>query len=153
MTVTRGDGENSSDWINAAEVYGAGAAGLEVRDGAFGEDGERITGVLPSVYFDFDTSYIKQSERTKLAQAVEHLKNNPNDRLLIEGNCDWRGTKEYNLALGDRRAESVLAYLSGIGVDTSRVQTVSLGDLNAAENSAESQMSQDRRADLVIIRK
>jgi len=154
LTVHRGEGtSNSSDWVNAEEVYGAGAAGLEVRDDAFSEEGgQRLAGIIPSVYFDFDTSYIKQTERVKLAQAAEYLKNNPNDRLLIEGNCDWRGTKEYNLALGDRRAKSVLSYLKGIGVDETRVETVSMGDLNAIENSTQKQMNQDRRADLIIVR-
>lgn len=140
------------DWIDPTTIYGADAADLAFRDSAFGEDGTRVEGLLPSVFFDFDTSGVKAAERPKLQQAAQHLQDNPGDKLLIEGNCDWRGTTEYNLTLGDRRADSVKQYLVNLGIDPSRIETLSHGDLNAEENASESQMAQDRRADLVIIR-
>ncbi len=92
------------------------------------------------------------SERGKIVEAAEYLKNNPNDKLLIEGYCDWRGTREYNLTLGDRRASGVKQYLLDQGVSPDRVQTLSNGDLKAEENASASAMKEDRRAGLVVIR-
>lgn len=152
-TVLGGRSGNSPDWIDSTDIYGEDASGLLSRSGSgFGEDGERFENILADIYFDYDTSFVKESERPKLVQAADHLQQNPNDRLLIEGNADWRGTTEYNMALGDRRANSVKQYLITLGIDPDRIQTVSHGDLNAIENAAESQMAEDRRADMVIIR-
>lgn len=144
-------GTNSSDWLNPQDIYGADAEDLSYRSDSFA-DGTRLENLLPDVYFQFNTAFLPETERAKVRQAAEHLRQNPNDRLLIEGNCDWRGTLEYNLALGDRRAGAVKQYLIDQGIDASRVETVSFGDQNAVENASETQMAQDRRADLVVIR-
>jgi peptidoglycan-associated lipoprotein len=109
-------------------------------------------GLLPTVYFDFDKSAIRQSERSKLQEAAAWLSSNPDKAILLEGHCDWRGTAEYNLGLGDRRAQAVKEYLQSLGVDLSRVETSSKGDLNAQENANASQMSQDRRVEIVVFR-
>ena len=109
-------------------------------------------GVLPTVYFDFDRSAIKKSEQPKLQQAASWLAANPGKSILLEGHCDWRGTAEYNLALGDRRAQAVKEYLKTIGVDPSRLETLSKGDLGAEEKASEAQMAKDRRVELVVIR-
>lgn len=109
-------------------------------------------GLLPTVYFDFDKSAIRADERAKLQEAAKWLSANPGKTLLLEGHCDWRGTAEYNLGLGDRRSQSVKGYLQSLGVDASRLETLSKGDLNAQENVAESQMAKDRRVELVVFR-
>ena len=137
------------DWVNATDIYGPGAAGLQMRDG--GIPGKYIEGVLPSVYFDFDQTFIRPDERYKIEQAAEHLRSNPDNRLLIAGHCDWRGTAEYNLSLGDRRANSVNQYLSNLGINQNRIETVSKGDLEAVTAGNESQMQEDRRSDLIVI--
>lgn len=111
----------------------------------------RTEGVLPSIYFDFDQDIIKDSERMKLPQAATYLQDNSNQKLLIEGFCDWRGTSEYNLALGDRRANAVKRYLNQMGIGPERIQTLSRGDLDAMVNGTKEQMAKDRRADLVIL--
>lgn len=116
------------------------------------EDENTIRGLLQPVFFAFNQSAIGSAERTKLQAAQAYLNENPNHSLLLEGHCDWRGTSEYNLGLGDRRANSALQYLTSLGVDTSRLQTLSKGDLEAVENADEATMSNDRRVDLVILK-
>ncbi len=145
-------GRPDIDWVNPVNVYGPDAAGLSGRDDAFGAEGTRMEDVLPDVYFDYDKASVRASERPKLQQAADYLRDNPDARLIVEGNCDWRGTREYNLALGDRRAGAVKQYLMDLGIDQARIETLSHGDLNATENAAEATMSQDRRADLIVVR-
>jgi peptidoglycan-associated lipoprotein len=147
-----GAGLNPSD-INTLDplLLDGSASGLEMRDGVI-EDANTIRGLLESVYFDFDQSAVKANERTKLAAAYEYLQLNPQQRLLLEGHCDWRGTAEYNLGLGERRANAAQQYLITLGIPANRIQTSSKGDLEAVENASDSQMAQDRRVDLVILK-
>lgn len=145
-------GEISSsrpDWVNTTDIYGPGARGLQIRDD--GIQGKHIEGILQSVLFDFDQTFIRPDERYKLNEAAEYLRSNPENSLLLEGHCDWRGTAEYNLSLGDRRANSVKQYLSNLGINPSRIETVSLGDLEAVTEGSESHMQEDRRTDLIVI--
>jgi peptidoglycan-associated lipoprotein len=106
-----------------------------------------------TVYFDFDSSAIKASEREKLKAAKDYLDKNPGYKLLLEGHCDWRGTAEYNLGLGDRRAAAARQYLESIGVASAKIEIRSKGDLDAIENAAEDQMAKDRRAEIIILKK
>lgn len=126
-------------------------SGLEMRSGVIETD-DMIRGLLEPVYFDFDKSGINASERVKLDAAIMYLDANPNHRLLLEGHCDWRGTGDYNLGLGDRRAGAAREYLETAGVSPSRIETSSKGDLEAVENGDETQMAQDRRVELVILK-
>jgi peptidoglycan-associated lipoprotein len=112
----------------------------------------QIRGELQSVYFSYDQSAIAGAERTKLDAAKAHLDSHPEQRLLIEGRCDWRGTGDYNLGLGDRRAAAAKQYLVTLGVPDTRIETLSKGDLEAAENASDDIMSKDRRAELVILK-
>ena len=127
---------------------------LEARAGGDGviDDGRTIRGLLQPVYFDFDRSDIKPSERAKLQAAKEYLENNPGTRLLLEGYADWRGTAEYNHALGDRRANAAKRYLQSIGVPADRLESNSKGSLEASKNADEATMARDRRAEVVIIK-
>jgi peptidoglycan-associated lipoprotein len=109
-------------------------------------------GVLESVFFAFDQSAIGPNERPKLAAAKAYLDANPGKRLLIEGRADWRGTAEYNLGLGDRRAQAAKQYLVTLGVPETSIEVLSKGDLEAAENASEDVMSKDRRAELVPLK-
>ncbi len=129
-----------------------GAAGEGLQDRNSGGDFSRqVRGQLQSVYFAFDQSHIRPSERAKAQAAASYLQSNPNKGILIEGYCDWRGTTEYNLGLGDRRASSVRSYLESLGINPSRVQVVSKGDLEAVVNGSSQQMAEDRRAELVVL--
>ena len=104
-----------------------------------------------TVYFDFDKSDIKASEREKLKIAKEYLDKNPTHRLILEGHADWRGTAEYNLSLGDRRANAAKKYIISIGASATRVETLSKGSLESSKNADDATMAKDRRVDLVVV--
>lgn len=124
---------------------------LEPRQGGMGPE-DQIRDLLQPIYFEFDRSTLGSSERDKAMAAADYLRNNPQHRLLVEGHCDWRGTTEYNLGLGDRRASSVRDFLASLGIDGSRVEVLSKGDLEATQGADDQQMGQDRRADLVVLK-
>jgi len=107
-------------------------------------------GFSPDVYFNYDEDSLSDDTRAKLARNAELLKTT---QLLvtIEGHADDRGTNEYNLALGDRRANAVRNYLTSLGVDESRLRTLSYGEERPVCTEVdESCWSQNRRAHMVI---
>lgn len=126
-------------------------SGLQQRTDDFDPNGiSRTLLAANTVYFDFDQFAIKASEREKLKLAKEYLDKNPTHRLVLEGHCDWRGTSEYNLSLGDRRAGAVKKYLLSIGVAADRLETLSKGSLEASKNADDATMAKDRRTDLLV---
>jgi len=111
-------------------------------------------GYLQDTFFDYDQADLRDDARTALAANAEWLKKFPSVQVLVEGHCDERGTNEYNLALGDRRANAAKEYLASLGVDSSRVRTVSYGEERQFCNeSAESCWQQNRRGHFVITAK
>jgi peptidoglycan-associated lipoprotein len=151
------DSVADSDMANGSSVNpdSLAAQGLESRDSSFDDisAANLERGILPSVYFEFDKSTLSVAERAKLAKAADYLKTNATRRVLVEGHCDWRGTAEYNLGLGERRAKAAKTYLASLGVEDSRIATVSKGDLEAVTNGTDDQMKEDRRADLLLLKK
>lgn len=103
-----------------------------------------------AIYFEYDNSSIQAQEREKLANVAKKLKSNPKAELLVVGRCDYHGTQEYNLALGDRRARSVNNYLTQLGVSKNQIKTLSKGSLEARANAEEKIAALDRRSDLVL---
>jgi peptidoglycan-associated lipoprotein len=89
--------------------------------------GQANTELSQIVYFAFDSSSLTPEARQILTRKVEVLRKYPQVKLVIEGHCDERGTAEYNLALGERRAQASAQYLVNLGVDASRISTVSYG--------------------------
>lgn len=152
MTAVR-SGMGDGDFVSGSDLDSLTGTGLEGRDPSMllGE-GDRIENLFAPVYFDFDQSFVRPADRGTLQQVASHMDANPADKLLVEGHCDWRGTTEYNMALGDRRAGSVVAYLQQLGVSPDRMETVSKGDLEAMTEATEEQMKTDRRGDLIIVR-
>ena len=126
---------------------------LTNRDPNILEDANTIRGLLQPVYFEFDRSSVKAAERPKLQAAKYYLDKNPQYRLLLEGHCDWRGTSEYNLGLGDHRASEAKKYLIQIGVSADKIETLSKGSEEAKKNADDATMSKDRRDELVILKK
>src|SRR6056297_1200894 len=84
--------------------------------------------VNENVYFGFDDASLTKKARQILREKVQWLRNHPDRDVLIEGHCDERGTKEYNMALGQRRAQSIKNYLVNAGIDPSRLETISYGE-------------------------
>ncbi|MEJ2084616.1 MAG: peptidoglycan-associated lipoprotein Pal [Acidobacteriota bacterium] len=108
-------------------------------------------GLIGDVYFDFDKYDLKSEARERLAKNAEFMKANPQFTFTIEGHCDDRGTAEYNLALGERRANSALNYLSSLGVSSSGIRTISYGEERPqCTEQAESCWWRNRRAHFVI---
>jgi peptidoglycan-associated lipoprotein len=83
--------------------------------------------VMNPVYFEFDQSALSDQARNTLVRNAEWLQGNPQVRVQVEGHTDERGTPEYNLALGERRATSVKSYLTSLGIDAGRLVTISYG--------------------------
>jgi peptidoglycan-associated lipoprotein len=102
------------------------------------------------IYFDFDRSELRSEAREVLNQKAELLREYPDIRVRIEGHCDERGTVEYNLALGERRAEAARQYLIDLGIDPDRMTTVSYGEERPAiPESNEAAWAQNRRDEFV----
>jgi len=103
-----------------------------------------------SVYFDYDKSGIKEEYDSMLMAHAAYLKLHPGIAKEIQGNCDERGSREYNLALGARRAEAVKRALELLGADGRKIKTVSFGsEKPVALGKDEESYSQNRRADIV----
>jgi len=103
-----------------------------------------------SVYFAFDSSELDAAVRGILDANAAWLMAHPGMSITIEGNCDERGTREYNLALGQRRADSVRDYLTAQGVSSGSMDTVSFGEERpACQGTGEACWAQNRRADIV----
>jgi peptidoglycan-associated lipoprotein len=107
-------------------------------------------GFSPDVYFDYDASSLSEEVRARLSSDAGILKSAHSLKLTLEGNCDERGTAEYNLALGDRRASAVKGYLDSLGVDPGRLQTISYGlERPVCTEHEESCWSKNRRVHLI----
>lgn len=163
MNPSRPGSGGGFDTLNPNSVGGAGfnsidANGLESRDSFSGDGsadgfgGNLVRGQLPSVYFGFNQSFVAENERYKLKEVAEYLTSNPNSKMIIEGYCDWRGTTEYNMALGDRRARSCKQFLESLGVSSSSIEILSKGDQEAINGGTAAQMAEDRRAEFVIVK-
>ncbi len=116
------------------------------------EFGEAVRGQFDTVFFGLDSSGIQPAERAKVERVADYLRRNPGVSILVEGHCCERGSAEYNLALGERRALAVRAYLVGLGVDPERIQTVSFGEERpAVQGTGEHILRQNRRAEFVVV--
>jgi peptidoglycan-associated lipoprotein len=128
----------------------------QVESGPLSGDLDQINraGYLKDSLFDYDKSDLRDDARTALSADAEWLRKYPSVQILIEGHCDERGTSEYNLALGDRRANASKEYLASLGIDSSRVRTVSYGkERPFCTTTSEDCWQQNRRGHFVITAK
>lgn len=110
-----------------------------------------LSKVKPSIYFDFDKFDIKSDYQPNINAFANYLKVDAKARLVVEGNADERGTTEYNLALGQKRAEAVRKALGALGVAANRVESISNGEEKPrAKGSNESAWAENRRADMML---
>lgn len=119
---------------------------------ALGRAGEEVRNMLAAmIHFDYDRSNIRPDDMGTLDQKVAVLQANPDLRIRVGGHCDERGSDEYNLALGNRRAQSTKQYLVSHGIDASRIETQSWGEERPlVDGHDESAWSQNRRAEFEI---
>jgi peptidoglycan-associated lipoprotein len=137
----------------------AGGAGSGASSGATtaqsgvtpGSQQDLVVNVGDRVFFDFNKSDLKPEARRTLERQAAWLKQYGNVKVTIEGHCDERGTREYNLALGERRANAAKDYLVSLGIPAARLSTISYGkERPAVLGSNEAAWSQNRRAVTVV---
>ncbi len=112
------------------------------------------TKLLKDIHFDFDKYEVRRVDEAILKENAAFLKNNPKMKVQIEGHCDERGTVEYNLALGERRANNAKQYLVSLGIPADRISTISYGKerpLDKGHN--EEAWAKNRRAHIVVLSK
>ena len=105
--------------------------------------------VVEPIYFALDRYAVGPAERAKLDAAVKWLADNPGKSLVLVGHCDWRGTAEYNLGLGENRANSVKRFLESKGADGMRLETLSKGSTDSKQGGSEAEWTKDRRVDFI----
>jgi len=111
---------------------------------------EHAAAGLQPIYFDFDRSFVRNDARAVMAANAEWLKANPKVKVKIEGNCDERGTKEYNQALGQRRAASAKKYLVDMGISAKRISLISYGkEKPVCGEDSEACWQKNRRDDFI----
>ena len=109
------------------------------------------TEALSDIFFDFDQYLLTEGAQNILQKNAEWLRSHPQARILIEGHCDERGTVEYNLALGERRAQSVKDYLSNLGISSDRISMISYGkEKPFVVGRSEESWAQNRRAHFLL---
>jgi peptidoglycan-associated lipoprotein len=124
-------------------------AGLDTFDGMIKDPAALAA---DTIHFAFDSAAIKKSEDANLATVAQALAGSANDKLLIEGNCDERGTEEYNRALGERRALAAREALAKLGVSPDRIRTISYGkDKPADPGHDEAAWGKNRRDDFILL--
>ncbi|HUP66553.1 MAG TPA: peptidoglycan-associated lipoprotein Pal [Thermoanaerobaculia bacterium] len=123
--------------------------------GTIDQVNERVQrlGYIRDVFFEYDSASLSADAQDALAVTASWLKTHPEFNVMIEGHTDERGTQQYNLALGDRRANIARDYLLTLGIPSNRVRTISYGEERPfAVGSNESAWSQNRRAHIVLMR-
>ena len=154
MTLSGCGSKKQTDQAMKAEVKGDAMGTEESLDSKpLGiSEGRTTEGMLP-VYFEFDSSDIRKDQVARIQVNADFInKNEKGYEIRIEGNCDPRGTNEYNMALGERRALSAKKYLVNLGVDEAKLSTVSYGEERLLlQGQDEMSWAQDRRDDFVVI--
>jgi len=145
--------KNSSDDLAMNDANnangGAQTAALD-QNGNFGgesEDGQKMASSKNTYYFDFDKSDIRDSDKPSIMAHANKLSSNPHKKIIVEGHTDPRGSREYNVALGEHRANAVSDLLQSNGAGSDQVRVVSYGaERLASTGRSESDYQQDRRA-------
>lgn len=148
---TSGVGAGAS--TTGTSIQGSAAGNATGNQGASGADSSLRDPRSPlsrrEIFYDFDSFVVKDEYKPLLEAHAAYLKRNRNARITVEGNTDERGSREYNLALGQKRAESVKRVLALLGVNEAQVETVSFGEEKPRDATAnENGWAQNRRCDL-----
>ena len=148
-------GAGSGSDINGQDISGESGSISGASEGKFEDLYTRCTDVnFAPVYFDLDSTVIKQGELAKIDAVVQHLTAKTDRVVVVEGNCDERGSSEYNMSLGENRAIIIRNYLVQSGITADRIQTRSYGsEKPAVEGHDESAWSKNRRGEFAIFQK
>jgi peptidoglycan-associated lipoprotein len=146
------DGGSGAAALSESELAGSLPRGSSLAQFRSGTLGSAEAGPLDDIFFGYDSFDLSAEARERLASNAEWLQANPGSRVEIEGHCDSRGTIEYNLALGARRASSVRDYLVSLGLPTDRVTTISYGkELPGCYAETAACWQQNRRTHFVLL--
>ena len=105
------------------------------------------------IHFDFDKYDIRPDARPQLEEIAAYMRANPADQVVIEGHCDERGTEEYNMALGERRAMAARSYLESLGIASDRLHTISFGKERPLDpRSDEQAWALNRRCEFKVVK-
>ena len=141
------NGTLSSNGANGAGNGQSSVAGVDLSGSA--ANGQGPVGVSRIVYFDFDSYSVKADAQPQIEAHAKFIKANPAAKVQLEGHTDERGGREYNLALGQKRAEAVRRSLGLLGVNDAQVEAVSYGkEKPAVEGNSESAFAQNRRVEI-----
>lgn len=148
-----GDEGFTTQALPGDDLYGDGrAVGAEVGEFGAGETPEALVG-RTTIYFDFDSAAIRADYSQVLAAHATHLAGNPNLKVRLEGHTDERGSREYNIGLGERRSQAVRRALMLQGVGAGQISTVSYGEERpAVTGSDEEAWAMNRRVEIVYLR-
>jgi peptidoglycan-associated lipoprotein len=147
VTTTDNATDDSANAVNDGNVDNEAGDDSAMRESGDKSNARGAFDSANNVYFDYDSSDIQTSQRATLEAKGAWLKANPNATITIEGHCDERGTSEYNLALGDRRAARAKSFLEKLGISGDRMETVSYGEEKpAVVGNNEKAWSKNRRA-------
>jgi peptidoglycan-associated lipoprotein len=145
--------KNTPD-VSAAPVKTAQENANRAAAKAEPKEKEQLTSALEKIYFNFDSSDLSEQARKTLANDADYLRKSNAAKLRIEGNCDERGSAEYNIALGEKRAEAAKKYLVTMGIPADRLATVSYGKEKPADpGHDESAWAKNRRDEFSILSK
>lgn len=159
-TVLVNTSEIRPDWIEEMDLSGQASVleeleqeGLEIRESVLVDPNVWGDPNSPkvTVRFDLDKWVVRPADQQLVEKASETLLENSEWRVLLTGYCDWRGTVEYNLTLGEKRANSVKDYLVSLGVFPDRIEILSRGDLDAIIEATPAQMADERRVEIIIV--
>lgn len=153
---TKGGGDSAitpAPPVNPGGDVGSSTTGIPLGQGHPGwQEDPSMPLKAQTIYFDYDKEAIKTSEQSKLEEVANYMKSHAEAALRVEGNCDERGTEEYNRALGERRALAAREYLVRLGIDAGRVDTISYGEDKPVDpGHTEAAWSKNRRDDFTVL--
>lgn len=145
--------QSAIDAANASYRHSAEASGLG-RDNGFDEQansaGSRVASNKKVYYFDFDSNAVHEADKSSVSAHANYLATHPNTKVMVEGHTDPRGSREYNVGLGERRSRAIANIMASEGVKPSQMSQVSYGaEKLASQGRSEADYQQDRRAVLV----
>ena len=145
----KADGEGGAEGSSISDSAQPQLADRDIGFDAQGSDSGNISG-LNTIFFDYDKAALTGAARATLKANADWIRANPNYTIQIEGHTDSRGSTEYNLSLGERRAKSVRTYLESLGVESRRLTVLSYGEEKPlAQGDSEAAWSKNRRANFV----
>jgi peptidoglycan-associated lipoprotein len=148
-----GDLDRSGTSLNEADLNPVDPSGLAGSDIPTSMDATTEGGPLDDVYFEFDQYSLNDEAKATLSKHASWLAARPGVKVMVEGHCDERGTVEYNLALGDKRARAVRDHLASLGVDSGRLSAISLGKERPKDSGHdEAAWAKNRRAHFAVSR-